>query len=208
MGDLQMTPGRRPADDVARDLRFLADALLAVDATDDIYASIAPVIAEARQLIAQRVEDAPPRARVFSDSSVFSGVLNVNAPPLVLRREATSDESGPGLPGYPVLAADVTLGRRYEGPADCVHGGVISGVLDEMLGATVSQVEPGRGGVTGKLKVRFQKPTPIDTPLTVTAWITEDRGRIVIASASCAANGVVTVIAEGMFIRLRSGARG
>lgn len=190
----------RAADHVARDLRYLADSLINADPDAAYFETLAPLLHQARSLVDDALPEHPSRDRVFADSSVFSGALNVNAPPLTLHRDESHDR--PGLEGYPVLTAGATLGPRYEGPAEAVHGGIVSGMLDELLGATVSQIGSGCRAVTGKLNVRFVKPTPTNQPLTLQAWITEDRGRLVMAAATCGIEGLVTAKAEAMFIRL------
>lgn len=42
-----------------------------------------------------------------------------------------------------------------------MHGGMISAVIDETIGRAVQIKDPDIWGVTGELKVRFLKPTPL-----------------------------------------------
>lgn len=64
--------------------------------------------------------------------------------------------------------------QSYPGRA---HGGVISAVLDEVIGRAI-QIDGNRWGVTGELTVRFVKPVPLDTPIIGYGKIVLDRGRI------------------------------
>ena len=43
-----------------------------------------------------------------------------------------------------------------------MHGGMISAVIDEVIGRAVQIKDPDIWGVTGELKIRFIKPTPLN----------------------------------------------
>jgi acyl-coenzyme A thioesterase PaaI-like protein len=64
---------------------------------------------------------------------------------------------------------------EHQGYPGLLHGGLISVILDEAIGWTTY----GRGvpTVTGKLSVRMREPVPVDAPLEVRAWITQERRR-------------------------------
>jgi len=179
---------------LASDLRAMADALVRIDADDPALTEIAGMVSGARLAL----DAVPPSTdgRRWVDASVFVGALNPVAPPLTV----TSDAPESGLPG---LRATASLGVRYEGPSGHVHGGIVAGMLDELLGATVSQLTPGRPGVTGRLNLRYKRPTPLHVPLELRAWVTEDRGRVVNAVATCSVDGMVAVEAKAMFVRLK-----
>ena len=53
----------------------------------------------------------------------------------------------------------MNLSAVYAGPPGLVHGGVIAEIFDELLGTV--NVVMGRGGYTGSLNVRYQRPTPL-----------------------------------------------
>lgn len=58
----------------------------------------------------------------------------------------------------------IVIPRRFEGPPDAAHGGIVAAYLDEILaGAAVSQTD--RLYVTGELTVRYVKGTPVERPL-------------------------------------------
>lgn len=46
-----------------------------------------------------------------------------------------------------------------------MHGGLISAVLDEVIGRAILIEEPDTFGVTVELNVRFKKPVPLETEL-------------------------------------------
>ena len=58
------------------------------------------------------------------------------------------------------------------------------------------------GSVTGKLTIRYRRPTPINTDLRFEAWIDHQQGRRLTAHAHCLSNGEVTAEAEALFVRI------
>jgi len=128
------------------------------------------------------------------DLSPFSGELNAMAPPMRFT-------SGENDRGEPVLVGRVKLDRLREGPPHTVHGGVVAGLFDEILGA--GQRLSGRmGGVTGRLVVRYRKPTPLSEDLEFRAWIHDDRTRRLVMKADCRVGSAITAEAEAVFIRV------
>ena len=68
----------------------------------------------------------------------------------------------------------MTFGYPYEGPPTCVHGGVIAELFDELLG--MSNILVGQGAMTGTLKIRYRRPTPLLAPLELVARHTGQGG--------------------------------
>ena len=97
------------------------------------------------------------------------------------------------------LQGTVTLGLPYEGPPGCAHGGVLSLLLDQLLGQV--NLRHGLPAMTGSLTVRYRRPTPLlvelsleaDPPERVGARTHMTRGRI-------RRDGVVTAEAEALFV--------
>lgn len=117
-----------------------------------------------------------------------SGTENPIAPPFLFR--GRSDGS---------IRGEATLGLPYQGPPGMVHGGVAALVLDHALGCANGYA--GTSGMTGWLKVRYHRTTPLFEPLVVTARQTSVEGRkIHTVGAIAAADGGVCVSAEGLFI--------
>ena len=58
-----------------------------------------------------------------------------------------------------VLDLRVTFGAAYEGPPGHLHSGFIALVFDELL--AMATVLTGESGLTGKLSVRYRRPTPL-----------------------------------------------
>ncbi len=188
---------------LARELRQLAEHLNATVVPENQLVEAASVIAAVRSRL--RGE---PRMRWYDPVrdggqadgeyvraflrgwSLYRGLSHPLAPPLSTRQVVHPD--GPRLEGR------VRCSRLYEGPPNGVHGGYVAGLFDDILGGAMAL--GGHQGVTGRLKVRYRKLTPVDTDLVLTAWIDHPRGRRVVARATCHAGDVLTAEAEGLFV--------
>lgn len=58
-----------------------------------------------------------------------------------------------------------------------VHGGMVSALLDELIGRALWVNEPEAYGVTTSLDVSFRKPVPYNTPLKARATLTYNSSR-------------------------------
>ena len=135
-----------------------------------------------------------PRGR---ELTAWSGSLNVAAPPMTLDGGALDD-------GRRTIDGRVRLDRLREGPPGFVHGGVVAGLFDEVMGAA-QRLTQQPGAMTGRLTLRYRRPTPLDTDLLFRAWIEEDRSRRVLVRAACyvdvADRATPTAEAEAIFVR-------
>jgi hypothetical protein len=127
----------------------------------------------------------------FFPYSPVVGRLNPVAPPVEMWRV-----DGPA--GQEIHGA-ATIGAAYNGPPDCVHGGVIAEILDELLGCVC--VTNGLGGFTGTLTVVYRSTTPLSQPLTLRGWHDRSEGRKVFAKGTIHHGDTLCVEAEGIFIR-------
>jgi acyl-coenzyme A thioesterase PaaI-like protein len=113
------------------------------------------------------------------------GLRNAAAPPLVI----TSDERG--------VRSEFHLGAAYEGPPGSVHGGVLSLVLDQMLGQAAGA--GGKPGMTATLTLTYRQRTPLGD-LSARAWIERAEDHKTWARGEICGPDGVTVEAEGLFI--------
>ncbi len=90
-------------------------------------------------------------------------------------------------------------GYAYEGPPGHIHGGYIAAILDQFLG--MAQVSGGNPGMTGKLKIRYLKPTPLNTKLLLEAEVRQISDRKTLVRGQIVSNRNITAEAEGLFIR-------
>ncbi len=129
----------------------------------------------------------------YLEQSPIRGLLNPMAPPMELKTLRMSD-------GSRRVGARARLGTRYEGPPHGVHGGWVAAMFDEVLGSASGLAESP--GVTAKLKIRYRHVTPTHEELRFEGWIHEQRGRRLVARATCHAGDTLTADAEGIFIEV------
>lgn len=127
----------------------------------------------------------------FFPYSPVVGRLNPIAPPVEMWR--ADGPAGQEIHG------SATLGAPYNGPPDCVHGGVIAEIVDELLGCVC--VTNGIGGFTGTLTVVYRNTTPLSQPLSLRGWHDRTEGRKVFAKGTIHHGDTLCVEAEGIFIR-------
>lgn len=91
------------------------------------------------------------------------------------------------------------FGAACEGPPGFVHGGWIALAFDEILG--MANVAGGNPGMTGKLTVRYLRPTPLHVETEIAGWIERVEGRRTIVKGSVSTvGGAITAEAEGLFV--------
>lgn len=175
-------------------VRALVDVTIRTEVDpDEIRTAQAEVEAIVERLRKQQREGAygvrfrPDGKRGRNWGNAVMGLRNPIAPPLDVR----SDGQGKAW-------SDFHLGAAYEGPPGLVHGGVVSLMLDQVLGHAVST--SGRPGMTGTLTIVYRQGTPLGD-LRCEAWVdrregikTWGKGRILTT------DGEVTAEAEGVFI--------
>jgi acyl-coenzyme A thioesterase PaaI-like protein len=162
--------------------------------------------------LADRLESAAPAARRtlpqpgpggfpgrhpqdYFPASPVVGFENPLAPPV----EVWAVE---GEDGRRELRGRATFGYAYEGPPTCVHGGVIAELFDELLG--ISNLLTEQGAMTGTLKIRYRRPTPLLAPLDLVARNTGQEGRKICAWGAITYQGELTAEADGIFIHVPS----
>lgn len=90
--------------------------------------------------------------------------------------------------------SDFVGGQEHQSYDGIMHGGIISTLLDEIMGGYM--YAKGYRAVTAKLEVRYRKPTPIGEHLNIEGWIVGNRGTMYdLASKITLDDGTVT--AEG-----------
>jgi len=90
------------------------------------------------------------------------------------------------------------LGAAYEGPPGCVHGGIIAGLFDELLG--VANIASGVGAMTGTLTIVYRSPTPLYTELRLEGRTLGIDGRKVRTAGTLHAGDRLCAEADGVFI--------
>jgi acyl-coenzyme A thioesterase PaaI-like protein len=129
----------------------------------------------------------------YLPTSPVAGILNPIAPPV--RLEVVDGENGTAE-----IRGTAWFDYPYEGPPNCVHGGVIAATFDEILGA--ANIIAGVPGMTGTLNVRYRKPTPLRAELRLEARFLERSGRKIRTWGGMYHGDVLTAEADGLFIQV------
>ena len=196
LGDRILTPDAIPPEAFAlvEAARDLVDAVVGTDvppairaeATSQLAAITAGLRAARRDpvILLVRHED----GRVENLSQAGGGRLNPQAPRLEFL-DLSPEE----------VVATCTLTAAHGGPPGKAHGGIVAGLLDEVLG--VAAMVAGGSGLTAGLDVRYRAATPYGVPLTITARLTARDGRKGFATGEIRAEGAVTAEATAVFVR-------
>ena len=188
--------------DLSAAMRLLTAEAVTTSGSPDLIAAAARLVRDAAALLepgdhdrpyfsATGAVDADPDDGItsFFDYSGLLGPLNPLAPPLRIRLEGAS------------VIGEVSYGRAYEGPPGCVHGGFIAAGFDEMLG--LAQTLGGRPGMTGRLEIKYRRPTPLHTPLRYEAAVHSVHGRKITTRGQLLAGEELCAEGEGLFIGFR-----
>jgi acyl-coenzyme A thioesterase PaaI-like protein len=98
------------------------------------------------------------------------------------------------------LHAEGIFTAAFEGPPGYVHGGWVALAFDEALG--LANVASGKGGLTGRLTVRYRRPTPLYRQLRLEAHTARVDGRRLTTIGSLFDGDALLAEAEGLFVGL------
>jgi acyl-coenzyme A thioesterase PaaI-like protein len=187
---------------LAEAVRGLSRSVVTRAATAEAFDRAAALIAEARALLDESEEQAGLLANtrgagierfvaMVQELNPVAGTANPLAAPLEMWLAE-------GL-----AHGKVTFDWHYEGPPGHVHGGHVAAVLDQFLGFT--QVLAGSAGMTGKLELRYVRPTPLHVELRLEGRVKERTGNLTYVEAKMLAGETVTAKATGMFVGIPEG---
>lgn len=187
------TPERRR---LAEAVRHLVDAVLTAEDVGEGTLGAAADVAErvARDLTGVEPGSPPSGTRArrerdhhdYLPRSPLVGEVSPLAPPIAYEYRDGR------LYGHGVFHA------AYEGPPGHVHGGWIALAFDELLGMT--NIASGHPAMTGKLTIRYRRPTPLHTDVRFESWTEQVDGRRILARGRLTVDDVVTAEAEGLFV--------
>jgi hypothetical protein len=189
--------------------RRLAQALR--DLTDVLVTSTPPIdemneIAERLELQARQFAKSP---RIYGQYAFMEDGNHGKRGEVNHELNALGGWSNPLAPGLNMWIdgdrayGTVTCGWAYEGPPGHIHGGYVAAIFDQFLG--MAQMMGKNPGMTGTLKVRYQRPTPLNRELRLEAWITELEGRKSVLRGEIRDGDTVTASCEALFIRPQRG---
>lgn len=109
--------------------------------------------------------------------------------------------------GEPELLARFTGRNHHQGYPNRMHGGVITGILDETVGRAinigVSGSEAQAWGVTVELEVKFHRPVPLNVELTARGRITNVSRRLYAGTGELyLPDGTVAASCTGKYVQL------
>jgi acyl-coenzyme A thioesterase PaaI-like protein len=182
---------------LAEAVRHLVDATLTLeDATEEQLGTAADMTEAVARHLGREPHDDDRGVRARSEfghddylpRSPLVGVVSPVAPPMTW----TTDADGLHMTG--------TFHAAYEGPPGYVHGGCVALAFDELLGMT--NIASGHPGMTGRLTVRYLKPTPLHRPVELHGRVDRVEGRRIVSRGELLVDGVRTAEAEGLFINI------
>lgn len=80
--------------------------------------------------------------------------------------------------GQDKVVSDYTVREPFQGYPGLVHGGILSAMLDEVVGRVALIGDHHHFMMTVKLEVKFRHPVPVNTPLRLVGERVKIRGRI------------------------------
>lgn len=98
------------------------------------------------------------------------------------------------------VRADLEFARMFEGGPNAVHGGAITGFLDDLLGYV--PIAYGAPGVTARLDTNFIEPVPIEVSVQGSAWMSRVDGLKMWAEGTIERDGRVLVEASALFVAI------
>lgn len=107
-------------------------------------------------------------------------------------------ETGPGE-----VTVEHTVSEEYQGYPGVVHGGIVTSMLDEVLGRVHmgNDMEDPRFLYTARMTIHFRKPVPVGQPLRIVGRAEKNRRRAATSSATIyGPDGDVLAEAEGLLV--------
>jgi uncharacterized protein (TIGR00369 family) len=90
---------------------------------------------------------------------------------------------------------------EHQGYPGTLHGGIISALLDETMGRVLTAQNVW--AMTGRLEIKFSKPTPLDQELTVIGEVIRIRSRAYEAKGEIRlADGTLLAEGSGVYVRI------
>jgi acyl-coenzyme A thioesterase PaaI-like protein len=183
---------------LAAELRTLVERCVTTDAPEDVLDDATEAVREINDLLGRH----PRRTfqqqyvagtegvdlAVFADRGTLVGLCNPFAPPMRLHAEGD------------LAVGRVTFNAPYEGAPGFVHGGIVAAAFDQLFGWL--QVGRGVPSLTGRLAIRYLRPTPTNVELRYEGRVDRSEGRKHHVTARVLADGAVTSEADAIFVEL------
>jgi acyl-coenzyme A thioesterase PaaI-like protein len=165
--------------------------------------SILRASAESEKAPLLQLDDAWLNDRSEFQLNFVHGLNNPAGLHIQYRLERLDGDPAPpsGLPRHRVTGEWTPDPVRHVGFPGIAHGGLVSAVLDDVMGRSTTLLR--RWVVTGRLEVRYRGPAPADTRLRVEGWMTGVRRRVITTEARLLLpDGAVIAEAQGTYLPL------
>ena len=151
---------------------------------------------------------APPerRAAVAAEITKLAEQLGPFEESAPVRTELGGPLPGRGHPLLPPIVrrygdgrtlGTVTYTHAHLGAGDAVHGGQVTLLFDEVLGAVAGSAAASR---TASLTVHYRSLTPVGVELTIEGWVDRVDGRKIYVRGTLLEGARVCAEAEGLFV--------
>jgi acyl-coenzyme A thioesterase PaaI-like protein len=91
--------------------------------------------------------------------------------------------------------------KGHMGPPGTVHGGWVAFAFDEILAWSI--VHAGYPGMTGRLTIRYRKPTPVGVPVEFRVEAPRVAGKVVHVHGTLTVGDTITAEADGLFVHFQ-----
>jgi acyl-coenzyme A thioesterase PaaI-like protein len=99
------------------------------------------------------------------------------------------------------VTAVYTIPARFHGAPGIAHGGIVATILDEFSCAAAVFVA-GTRVVTGELRIRYEKPCPVERELTLRSRVSDaSHARYLVIEAEVVLDGQRLAASSGKFFR-------
>lgn len=97
----------------------------------------------------------------------------------------------------------VTGRDEHQSYPNRMHGGMISALLDEVVGRAINVVEPEAFGVTSEINVKFKKPVPLNEEIRIVGKLTKNT-RLVFQAEGFVEdkNGTILATAKATYVKM------
>lgn len=186
---------------IAQAIRELTEVLVSCDPTVEDMAEVAQQLERQKKRL-----QASPRLygrMAFQEDGNHGARGEVNH-----ELNAVGGWSNPLSPGLNIwfekgrAYGTANCGWAYEGPPEHMHGGFVAALFDQFMG--MAQFIVDQPGMTGRLTVRYHRPTPLNRDISMEAWVVRNEGRKTEMAAEMRVDDEVTATCEALFIAPRT----
>lgn len=180
-------------------MRLVTDQTVRTAAAPEVLAEAAAAVERAAAILALHTDPWAPSVPAHPSTTVDPHVYFPFSPMIGWYSPLSGPIHCELVEGGGIIGRGV-MGAAYEGPPGCVHGGVIAGIFDEMLG--IANITAGVGAMTGTLTIVYRSPTPLYEELVFASRTESIEGRKVRTKGTLHVGERLCAEADGIFIQV------